>query len=238
MPCSPFQITSYFWKCSTKSPVGVDVVAVDDQAGVGGVLTVQPTPVPWSARQAQMSSRTTWSLLTIRLIVALPTCGPPIRKKTSCRAVGSAALELPCAVRGCRPAAAPASVAGPASTIRPATSTPGTSATVERHGAVCGGQGRHAQPQHDGVRALDLDRPVDVVDAGREQQVLAAAGELAVDGRHRVGRRGDVERRQREGAAGVEPVSQVVPEESSRAAGTNTSPTARRRRRRGRASPG
>jgi hypothetical protein len=32
------------------------VVAVDDDAGVGGVDR-PPTPLPWSARQAQMSSR-------------------------------------------------------------------------------------------------------------------------------------------------------------------------------------
>ena len=47
------------------------------------VFEVQPTPLPWSARHAQMLSRITLSLLTTRLVVALPASAPPIRKKTS-----------------------------------------------------------------------------------------------------------------------------------------------------------
>ena len=49
-----------------------------------------------------------------------------------------------------------------------------------------------AQTEHHGARALDVDRPVDVVDAGRQQQVLAA-GQLRVDRLGGVTRSGDVE---------------------------------------------
>src|SRR5262245_13915467 len=84
-----------------------------------------------------MSSRIVLLLSTTRLVVALPACGPPIRKKTSCSAPGSAAVGcgLP---RPWSPSAAALSlpnwrragdVVGPASKISPATSTPLTSAT-------------------------------------------------------------------------------------------------------------
>ena len=63
---------------------------------VSAMLSVHPTPLPWSARHAQMSSRIVLSRPTMRLVTALPTCGPPIRKNTSCSAPGSfASLEPP-----------------------------------------------------------------------------------------------------------------------------------------------
>ena len=61
---------------------------------VSAVLAVQPTPLPWSARQAQMSSRMTSSLFTTRLVVALPGVAPPMRKNTSLSVVGSAGSLL------------------------------------------------------------------------------------------------------------------------------------------------
>ena len=69
----------------------------------------------------------------------------------------------------------------PASIVMPAMSTPSTSADVHHDRAVHGRQRGQAQAQHDRVRPLDLDRLVDVVHAGREEQVHAA-GELVVDG--------------------------------------------------------
>src|ERR1044071_1705756 len=50
---------------------------------VSAVFTVQPTPEPWSARQAQMWSMSVLLLLITRLFVALPGPAPPMRKKTS-----------------------------------------------------------------------------------------------------------------------------------------------------------
>src|SRR3954451_363815 len=80
LPFSPAQKTSYFWKCSTKRPVAVTLSA-STRTPVSAVLTVQPTPFPWSARQAQMSSRIVLSWSTSRLLVGLPACGPPMREK-------------------------------------------------------------------------------------------------------------------------------------------------------------
>lgn len=97
------------------------------------VLVVQPTPFPWSARQAQMWSRSTLSLLTSRLTEALPTCGPPIRKNTSWSVVGLAGslyfsefegppapgfLALPMRISA-------GELTRPASTVTAAISTPG-----------------------------------------------------------------------------------------------------------------
>ena len=56
-----------------------------------------------------------------------------------------------------------------------------------------------AQAEHHGAGPLDLDRPVDVVDAGGQQQVLAAC-QLGVDRLGRVARAGHEEVGQREGA--------------------------------------
>jgi len=56
-PCAiAVQITSVLLVMLNEKAVGGHVVAGDDQP-VSAVLSVQPTPLPWSARQAQMSSR-------------------------------------------------------------------------------------------------------------------------------------------------------------------------------------
>jgi len=64
----------------------------------------------------------------------------------------------------------------------------------DRHGddSVIRHERREAQTQHNRVGALDLDRAVQVVDAGGEEQVLAL-GECAVDLLHTVRRLGDEE---------------------------------------------
>src|SRR4051812_8079367 len=129
-PSLPFQITLYFWKCSTNRPVAVTWSPFTTRP-VSAVLTVHPTEpgTPWSARQIHRSSRIVLSLLTSRATVALPTCGPPTRKNTSCSAVGWEAtlwgtpllpfFEPICTRTG--------ELTGPASTVMPATSMPGTS---------------------------------------------------------------------------------------------------------------
>ena len=87
---------------------------------------------PWSARQTQVWSIRTSSLLTSSAMSALPTCGPPTRKYTSDSVVGSKRwrfFELPW-----WPPLADLQEHGrllvPASIVIPATTTPGTSATV------------------------------------------------------------------------------------------------------------
>jgi len=64
----------------------------------------------------------------------------------------------------------------------------------DRHGddSVIRHERREAQAQHNRVGALDLDRAVQVVDAGGEEQVLAL-GECVVDLLHAVRRLGDEE---------------------------------------------
>ena len=90
-------------------------------------LLVQPTPLPWSARHAQMSSRITCEELTTRLSSAWPGVAPPMRKNTSCSRVGSPGFDQP------RPGSPTCSSAGeftgPASNIMPDSFTPGTLAT-------------------------------------------------------------------------------------------------------------
>src|SRR5579864_3245228 len=96
---------------------------------VSEVLAVQPTPLPWSARQAQMSSRITLLLLTTSAVVALPAVAPPIRKNTSDSADGS---EASLSLRGC-PAptwSRTGEVVAPASNRTPETSIPFALATV------------------------------------------------------------------------------------------------------------
>src|SRR6185437_6125005 len=93
-PCWPFQITSVFWKCSTNRPYAVTLSPLTTMP-VSAVLAVQPTPLPWSARQIHTSSSSTLSLLTTRLVVALPGVAPPTRKNTSNNAVGLSAAP-PC----------------------------------------------------------------------------------------------------------------------------------------------
>ncbi len=69
----------------------------------------------------------TLSLLTTRLVAALPTPAPPTRKYTSCREVGSAAWE---AVEPAGPTSTRVfELVVPASKSRPAIFTPSTSAT-------------------------------------------------------------------------------------------------------------
>ncbi|MBB4717609.1 hypothetical protein BJ965_007491 [Streptomyces luteogriseus] len=92
------------------------------------MLVFQPMPVPWSPRQIHMWSPMTSSLLTTRLVVALPTAAPPTRKYTSCREVGFAAWSAvdpagPTSIRVCE-------LVVPASKRTPAIFTPSTSATV------------------------------------------------------------------------------------------------------------
>ena len=91
------------------------------------------------------------SLFTSRLTVALPAAAPPIRKNTSCSAVGllgaarvPALLVPTCSSTG--------EFRGPASMITPAMSTPGTSATVMAGGAALRDQRGVAETEHDGVR--------------------------------------------------------------------------------------
>src|SRR5260370_4456655 len=132
-PSLPFQMTLYFWKCSTNSPVAVTWSPFTTRP-VSAVLTVQPTEpgTPWSARQIHRSSRMVLSLLTSRATVALPTCGRPTRKNTSGNVVGLDGwlcgtpllpfFEPICTSTG--------ELTGPASTRRPETSIPGTSAVV------------------------------------------------------------------------------------------------------------
>ncbi len=101
---------------------------------MSAVFTVQPTPSPWSARQAHVWSMIVWFVLTTRLWVALPTCSPPMRKNTSCTAVGLLALlrrgffVLPSSVEILVPSWRSAGeFTVPASNMRPAMSMPGTS---------------------------------------------------------------------------------------------------------------
>ena len=49
---------------------------------------------------------------------------------------------------------------------------------VHRDMSVLGDQGWNAQPEHDGVWPRDLDGVVELVDAGGEDEVLAAAQRL------------------------------------------------------------
>ena len=90
-----------------------------------------------------MSSRMVSLVLTTRLVVALPAPAPPMRKKTSWSDIGSADVAGAWHA-GRRPAAGPAS--SPVRrrrSARPAC-TPFTSATVHRHDAVVGNEGREA----------------------------------------------------------------------------------------------
>src|SRR5205823_4100310 len=105
----------------------------------------QPTPSPWSARQAQMSSRITWSLLTRRLTFALPTCGPPIRKNTSWTAVGRLAVG-PCAFFVPEPITRSALDSLRARVDRQARDVDVSDVgDLDRHRTLGGGQGREAQ---------------------------------------------------------------------------------------------
>jgi hypothetical protein len=139
-----------------------------------------------------MSSRIVPSVLTSRLTVALPTCGPPMRKNTSGSAVGG---DVPPVSRPPCRAPTPSSageLTGPASKINPEISTPPTSATVIGTTPLRASSVAMPEPEHDRVAALYLDRAIDCVDAGREDEVLPAR-ESVVDRLDAVGRLGDVE---------------------------------------------
>ncbi len=94
---------------------------------VSAVLVVQPTPLPWSARQAQMWSMIVLPLFTTRLVVARPAPAPPIRKNTSWIEIG---LPACAAVDPFGPiCSSTGELVVPASNSRPASLTPSTSAT-------------------------------------------------------------------------------------------------------------
>ena len=78
--------------------------------------------------------------------------------------------------------------------------TPRTLATWTGGGAPVRDQRRHPEPEHDGVGTAHPDRLRQVVDARREDQVLAA-GERAVDPSDRCARAGDEELADRHRAA-------------------------------------
>ena len=159
---------------------GVLLEVLDEEPSGGDVVAVTTTPlsgvarpadaVPWSARHAQMSSRITLSLFTRRLTVALPTCGPPTRKKrrgapsgrwVARAGVGSAAdLEQNGRIDRARVEDEPGDLDA------------GNVADLHRDDAVRHVERRHAEAENDRVGAIHLDRPVDVVDARREEQVL------------------------------------------------------------------
>ena len=186
---------------------------------VSAVLAVQPTPLPWSARQAQMSSRMTLSLFTTRLVVALPGVAPPMRKNTSLSVVGSAGSLL-CAF-GVPTSSSTGEFIGPASNISPASLTPGTSATVIATSPLVGTSVGKPRPSTTVSGALDLDRLVELVDAGRED---AGSGrdERVVDRLCAV--RGLAMKKSSIGMdePGVGPLPHVVPAELRCTAGTKT----------------
>src|ERR1700746_3489024 len=116
VPPEPLQITSFFLECLTKSPEAVTLLPFAIRP-VSAVLSVHPTPVPWSARQAQMSSRTELLALSTKLTWALPAAAPPTRKNTSDTTSGlSGALPVGPAVpseRRLREGSGPAANIGP-----------------------------------------------------------------------------------------------------------------------------
>jgi hypothetical protein len=102
-----------------------DVVAVDDDT----VLAGADVPAE-AAGEAVVGSPGPDVVEDDRLRVAFPTCGPPIRKNTSCSAVGLAGLLIPR-----WPALVPicnstGELFVPASIVMPAMSTPWTSAAL------------------------------------------------------------------------------------------------------------
>ena len=154
---------------------GDHIVAVDDDAGVGRVArpadaaTVIGAPRPDVVEDHVVA-------VDFEAPVALPTCGPPMRKKTSESSVGSfgSLRSAPLSPCRCRPGAAPASSTAPASKIGAGDLDPRDVGDGHRDDAVLGVERRHPEPEHDRVGALDLDRLVDVVNAGREEQVPSA----------------------------------------------------------------
>ena len=72
---------------------------------------------------------------------------------------------------------------------------------VHRDMPVLRDQGWNAQPEHDGVGPRDLDGVVELVNAGGEDEVLAATQSLVDRGRG-IGRPGDKEVVDRDGGSG------------------------------------
>ena len=140
-----------------------------------------------------MSSRMTLSLLTTRLVVALPGSGAAdaeehvLQRRSGCR--GS--LLWACA--GCAHlAAAPASSSRRRRTMMPASRPRRRRATVIAASPSVGTRVGKPRPSTTVSARLTSIVAVEVVDAGGEEQVLAA-GERVVDRLRGVGRLGDEE---------------------------------------------
>ncbi len=166
---------------------------------VSARLTVQPTSLPWSARQAHRLSMIELEALSSRLTVAETgvVSAPPMRKKTSWIRSGSLALPGPGVPTDSEDRRVDrARVDDHAGQLHPVVRS-------NDHGrvAVLRDQGGHAEAQHHGVGPGDQDGLVEVVDAGGEDQVLAP-GQRDVDGQDRRARAGHEELRQRNGGAG------------------------------------
>ena len=140
---------------------------------------VQPTPVPWSARQIQVWSTRVSLLLISRLMLARPMPAPPTRKKMSLREMGSRSWRAV--------AAGGADLDEDGGELRAGVDE---EAGEDDAVGVCGGdggvavggvQGGEAEAEDDGVGAGDAEGFVEVVDAGGEEEILAV-GELRVDG--------------------------------------------------------
>ena len=188
---------------------------VFQRSGAGEALDAvvgAPHPV-WSIR--------TWSLLTSSATSALPTCGPPTRKYTSDSVVGLAGSIFFGPAAGLADPQQHRRLDGAGVDRDAGDDDAGHVGDRQRHRAVDRGERRVPQAEHDRVGALDVDAAVDVVDAGREQQVLAAR-EPAVD--RCAESAGVATKKSSSGIVrpGVSPASQVMPRVSVCAAGTRT----------------
>ena len=185
-------------------PVGADVVAVDDQAGVGGVVgpadpgTVIGTPRPdvVEDRVAVVDDQSRGRL------ARLGTADPEehvlherrVVRVGKCPTAGvTARPDAPCELPSC---SSTGEFCGPASKIMPGELDPRHVSGPHRHVPVLRDERGEAKSQHDRVRAPDDDRPRQVIDARRQDEV-APASELGVDLRHRRARVRDEEPRDR-----------------------------------------
>ena len=146
-----------------------------------------------------MSSTMVLFALTTRLLVALPAMSPPIRKNVSCTEIG---LPAWLAVEPGRADGQQGAGVGRARVEQQAVD-PDAVHVGDLHGvhAVVRDEGREADAEHDRVRVGDVERLVDVVDAGGEEQV-AALGQRRVDLRGGVRRGGHEELAHRQRGAG------------------------------------
>ena len=108
-PRSPFQITSYFWKCSTNRPVAVTSSPLTITP-VSAVFAVQPTPVAVVGAPGPDVVEDRRVAVDLEAVVALP----DVRRRRCGRRrpepVGSVGARRGCcSLPACRPAAAPAS---------------------------------------------------------------------------------------------------------------------------------